>query len=156
MLQICAGAFGLAAAIGMAGAQEVRGPVVAGSAPVFMQLAQASPGVEPAPIAPLPGQLNLNDEQRQQILQSVEQAHPQSQPVPRAFAPAVGMTSPPELKLDPMPEPARAVPGVNKDHHFALLDNGMVMVVGENRLVVALISPGANGTTGKASSPPSR
>lgn len=125
------------------------GPAGAESMP---RLAQASPGIEPAPIKPLPGQLNLNDEQRQQIRESVEQASPVAQPVPRAFAPAVGMTSPPELKLEPLPEQARKVPGIEESHRYAMLENGMLMVVGSDRLVVALIGPGANQSTGSGGS----
>jgi len=142
-----AGAFALAAAIGgtSQGAQSEPAPRSGASSFIF---AQASPGVEPAPVTPIPGQLQLNSGQRDQIRRSVVEAGPKPQPVPRAFAPAVGMTSPPELKLDPLPEAARAVPGVTEAHRFALLENGMLLVVGNNRLVVALIGPSPDGTTG--------
>ena len=121
----------------------------AGSA---LRVAQASPGIEPAPIKPLPGQLNLSEEQRQQIRESVESAGPVSQPVPRAFAPAVGMTSPPELKLEPLPEEARKIPGINEKHRYAMLESGLLMVVGDDRLVVAVIGPKSNSTTGSGQS----
>jgi len=152
-----AGALVLAVAIGgMAQGAHAQAEPASRPGMSFFMLAQASPGVEPAPVTPIPGQLQLNNGQRDQLRRSVDETSPKPQPVPRAFAPAVGMTSPPELKLEPLPEAARAVPGVTEAHRFALLDNGMLLVVGDNRLVVALIGPARDGTTGSTDVQPGR
>jgi hypothetical protein len=155
-LTICAGAIGMLASVAVVGATEGRvqlaqAPAAQPAPPATAPAAPSptTPGVEPAPVAPIPGQLSLNADDQQKIRQSVEAATPPVQPVPRAFAPAVGMTSPPELKLEPVPEPARGIGGVGENHRYAMLDNGMLMLVGDNQLVVALIGPNG-GTTGSS------
>lgn len=105
------------------------------------------PPTAETPPVPIPGQINLDEAQLQKIRAGVEAANPARQPVPRAFAPAVGMTTPPELELEPLPADLKEIPGLGEGYQYAVLDTGVIMIVGEQRLVAALIGMG-NGTTG--------
>lgn len=66
----------------------------------------------------------------------------EQQPVPRAFAPAAGQTAPPELKLTPLPPELQQIPGIAKHHQCARLEGGTILIVGEQRLVAAMILSG--------------
>ena len=121
--------------------------------------AQNAPGDQPSPqvprstsIDPAPGAereaipgflfrglLRLTAEQRRQISQSVGQVNAEQQPLPRAFAAAVGQTAPRELNLASLPPVLLEIPGLEKHHQFAVLDNGTILIVGEDRLVTAMI-----------------
>jgi len=117
---------------------------------------QASPGAtrEPIPDVLLRGQLNLTPQQRQQMWQSVERTNVEEQPIPRAFAPAVGQTAPPELKLTPLPEDLQQmIPSVGTQHQFARLERGTILIIGEARLVVAIIGPHEGGAAAQPSTP---
>jgi hypothetical protein len=84
-------------------------------------------------------------EQRQQIRDAIEQTKVEEQPVPRAFAPAVGQTAPPELKLTPVPQHLEQISGVARQHQFARLERGTILIVGEDRLVIEMMSPNEGG-----------
>jgi len=88
------------------------------------------------------GQLKLTPEERRRIRQSIEQTNVEEQPIPRAFAPAAGMTAPPELTLTPLPQDLRQISGIGTQHRFARLKGGTILIVGEEGLVAAMISPG--------------
>jgi hypothetical protein len=100
---------------------------------------------QPAPDLLIRGQLILTPQQRQQIREAIEQTNVEEQPIPRAFAPAVGQTAPPELKLTPVPEQLEQVSGVSRQHQFARLERGTILIVGEERLVIGMMSPGEGG-----------
>jgi hypothetical protein len=103
------------------------------------------------------GQLNLTPQQRQQIWQSVERTNVEEQPIPRAFAPAVGQTAPPELKLTPLPpDLQQMIPGLGTQHQFARLERGTILIIGEGeaRLVVAMIRSDDVGAVAPPSTPP--
>ncbi|SRR6266540_1758970 len=122
------------------------GPATTGQAPGSAR--------EPIPDLTIRGQLMLTPQQRQQIWQSVARTNADEQPIPRAFAPAVGQTAPPELKLTPLPqELQQMIPGIGTQHQFARLERGTILIVGEGeaRLVVAMIRPDDVG----AATPPS-
>jgi hypothetical protein len=57
------------------------------------------------------GQLRLTLEEQRRIRQGIEQTNVEEQPIPRAFAPAPGMTAPPELTLTPLPQDLQQVSG---------------------------------------------
>jgi len=117
---------------------------------------QVFPGAtrEPIPDVLLRGQLNLTPQQRQQMWQSVERTNVEEQPIPRAFAPAVGQTAPPELKLTPLPEDLQQmIPSVGTQHQFARLERGTILIIGEARLVVAIIGPHDGGAAAQPSTP---
>jgi hypothetical protein len=121
---------------------------VAGSpAPDLSTSGQATSATprQPAPDLLIRGQLILTPQQRQQIREAIEQTKVEEQPVPRAFAPAVGQTAPPELKLSPVPEQLEQVSGVARQHQFARLERGTILIVGEERLVIGMMSPGEGG-----------
>jgi hypothetical protein len=105
---------------------------------------QASPSEtrERSPDPLIRGQLQLTPEERRRIRQSIEQTNVEEQPIPRAFAPAVGMTSPPELRLTPLPQDLQQGSGVGAQHRFAKLKGGTILIVGEEGLVAAMIGPG--------------
>lgn len=116
-------------------------------------LSQASPDTaRSVPDILIRGQLILTPQQRQQIRQSIEQTNVEEQPIPRAFAPAVGMTAPPELRLTPLPKDLEQFSGITKQHQFARLERGTILIVGQDRLVVAMIAPG-EGRVGAAPPP---
>lgn len=105
---------------------------------------QAAPGArggEPIPPFMIPGQLSLAPEYRRQIRQSIERTNVEQQPVPRAFAPAAGQTAPGELKLTSLPQDVQQIPGITKHHQFARLEGGTILIVGDDRLVAAMIGP---------------
>jgi hypothetical protein len=85
-------------ALGVAADAEV------GRVPEPAMTGQTSPSEtrERIPDLLIRGQLKLTAEERQRIRQSIEQTNAEEQPIPRAFAPAAGMTAPPELKLAPL------------------------------------------------------
>jgi hypothetical protein len=87
------------------------------------------------------GQLRLTPEERRRIRQSIEQTNMEEQPIPRAFAPAAGMTAPPELKLSPLPNHLQQISGIGAQHRFARLTGGTILIVGEEGLVAAMIGP---------------
>ena len=87
------------------------------------------------------GQLKLIPEERRRIRQSIEQANVEEQPIPRAFAPAAGMTAPPELTLTPLPQDLQQISGIGTQHRFARLKRGTILIVGEEGLVAAMIGP---------------
>lgn len=91
------------------------------------------------PLIQTPGQLSLTAEQQKAIRERIAQQGASPQPVPRAFAVAVGMTSPPELRLRPLPEDLRDLPRLRKNHRYALLDTGALLIVSDRRLIVAVI-----------------
>ena len=124
--------------------------------PGSMSTGQAPSGVEreAVPGFLFRGHLRLTAEQRRQIWQSIQQTNTEQQPVPRAFAPAVGMTAPPELKLTSLPPALQSIPGVEKHHQFAVLETGVTLIVGEDRLVAAMIQS-AEGKRDDASPAPS-
>jgi hypothetical protein len=104
--------------------------------------AQAPARTVPAPgFSSISGVLNLSEEHRQRIREWMERDKPEVQPVPQAFAPAVGMTTPPELRLAKLPDELRDLPGITEVHQYVLLDTGLLMIVGDRRLVTALIAP---------------
>ena len=118
---------------------------------------QPSPGAarEGIPDLLIRGQLILTSQQRQQIWQRVERTNVEEQPIPRAFAPAVGQTAPPELKLTPLPQDLQQmIPGIGTQHQFARLERGTILIIGEGSLVVAMIRPDEGGV-GAAAPPPS-
>jgi hypothetical protein len=94
---------------------------------------------EPIPELLIRGQLNLTPEERRRIRQSIEQTNVEEQPIPRAFAPAAGMTAPPELTLSPLPQNLQQISGIGARHRFARLKGGTILIVGEERLVAAMI-----------------
>jgi hypothetical protein len=102
---------------------------------------QASPSEtrEPIPDLLIRGQLNLTPEERRRIRKSIEQTNVDEQPIPRAFAPAAGMTAPPELTLSPLPQDLQQISSIGTRHRFARLKGGTILIVGEERLVVAMI-----------------
>ena len=87
------------------------------------------------------GQRKLTPEERRRIRQSIEQTNVQEQPIPRAFAPAAGMTAPPELALTPLPQDLQQISGIGTQHRFARLKRGSILIVGEEGLVAAMIGP---------------
>jgi hypothetical protein len=102
---------------------------------------QASPS-EPRERIPdllIRGQLRLTLEERRRIRQGIEQTNVEEQPIPRAFAPAAGMTAPPELRLTPLPKDLQQISSVGAQHSFARLKGGTILIVGEERFVVAMI-----------------
>ena len=100
---------------------------------------------QPVPDLLIRGQLVLTPQQRQQIREAIEQTNVEEQPVPRAFAPAVGQTAPPELKLTQVPEHLEQVSGVTRQHQFARLEGGTILIVGEERLVIGMLSLSERG-----------
>ena len=104
---------------------------------------QASPSEtrERIPDLLIRGQLNLTPEERRRIRQSIEQTNVEEQPIPRAFAPAAGMTAPPELTLTPLPQDLQQISGIGTQHRFARLKRGSILIVGEEGLVAAMIGP---------------
>jgi hypothetical protein len=52
------------------------------------------------------------------------------------------MTSPPELRLTPLPQDLQQGSGVGAQHRFAKLKGGTILIVGEEGLVAAMIGPG--------------
>ena len=143
------GSFAAAEKNGMA---QQPSPMVPGS----MSTGQPSAGAEgeAVPGFLFRGHLRLTAEQRRQIWQSIQQTNAEQQPVPRAFAPAVGMTAPPELKLTSLPPALHGIPGVEKHHQFAVLETGVALIVGEDRFVAAMIQS-AEGKRDGASPAPS-
>ena len=109
--------------------------------PGSIESGQVSPEREAVPEFLFPGHLRLTAEQRQHIWETIQQTNPEQQPVPRAFAPAVGMTAPPQLKLASLPPALENIPSVGKHHEFALLETGVILIVGEDRLISAMIGP---------------
>ena len=105
---------------------------------------QASPSEtqERNPDLLIKGQLKLTPEERRRIRQSIENANAEEQPIPRAFAPAAGMTAPPELTLTPLPQDLQRVSGIGAQHRFARLKGGTILIIGEEGLVAAMIGPG--------------
>jgi hypothetical protein len=105
---------------------------------------QAPPGEtrERIPDVLIRGQLNLTPEERRRIRQSIERTNVEEQPIPRAFAPAAGMTSPPELRLTPLPRDLQQISGIGAQHRFARLTGGTILIIGEEGLVVAMIGAG--------------
>lgn len=120
-------------------------PPSASAPPASPSPAPGSPSEAPL-IAPVPGQLTLSEQQRQQIRRQIEADNPDIQPVPRAFAPAVGMTTPPELRLKPVPAELQSIPGISRQHHYVMLKSGTLMIVGDRRLVTAMIGPAAGAS----------
>ena len=49
------------------------------------------------------------------------------------------MTAPPELKLQPLPLEVQQIPGIKEHYRFAMLERGILLIVGDDRLVVAMI-----------------
>ena len=135
------------------GTDQQASPMASGS----MSTGQASPGAEreAAPGFLFRGHLRLTAEQRRQIWQSIQQTNAEPQPVPRAFAPAVGMTAPKELKLASLPPALQNLPGVEKHHQFAVLETGVILIVGEDRLVAAMIQSDEGKRDGASPAPPS-
>jgi hypothetical protein len=110
-------------------------------APAPATTGQASPSEtqERIPDLLIKGQLKLNPEERRRIRQSIEKTNAEEQPIPRAFAPAAGMTAPPELTLTPLPQELQQFSGIGTQHRFARLKGGTILIVGEERLVAAMI-----------------
>ena len=129
-----------------------RGPV----APKSLSTAQSSPGVEREEIPGFlfRGQLRLTAEQRRKIWQGIQQTNAEQQPVPRAFAAAVGQTAPRELTLASLPPSLQNMPGLEKHHQFVLLNTGVTLIVGEDRLVVAMIQPDEDRPNGAGTGRP--
>ena len=150
---ITAGLLGSFAAAADNGPDQQAGPMAPGS----MSTGQASPGAEreAVPGFLFRGHLRLTAEQRRQIWQSIQQTNTEQQPVPRAFAPAVGMTAPKELKLASLPPTLQNIPGVEKHHQFAMLETGVILIVGEDRLVAAMIQSDEGKRDGASPAPPS-
>ena len=94
---------------------------------------------EPIPDPSTRGQLALTPQQREQIRQSVKQTNVEEQPVPRAFAPAAGMTAPPELQLTPLPQELQQIAG--GPYQFARLKQDIILIVNSERLIVAMLLP---------------
>ena len=61
------------------------------------------------------------------------------------------MMAPPELKLTPLPYDVRQLLRVGEQHQFAILTPGTILIVGEERLVVAMI--GAEERAPQSSAP---
>ena len=114
------------------------------SAPEPAMTGQAAPSEtrEAIPELLIKGQLKLSLEERRRIRQSIEQTNVEEQPMPRAFAPAAGMTAPPELMLTALPQDLQQISGIGTQHRFARLQGGTILIVGEERLVAAMIAPG--------------
>jgi hypothetical protein len=125
-------------ALGVAADAEV------GRVPEPATTGQASPSEtrERIPDLLIRGQLRLTPEERQRIRRSIEQTNVEEQPMPRAFAPAAGMTAPPELTLTPLPQDLQQISGVGTQHRFARLKGGTILIVGDEGLVAAMIGPG--------------
>ena len=136
--------------LGFAGVDTERREISPARLTITAQAMPASPR-EPVPELLVRGQLTLTAHQRQQVRERIQQAAVQEQPVPRAFAPAVGMTAPPELKLTPLPHDIRQLLRVGEQHQLAILTPGTILIVGEERLVVAMI--GAEERAPQSSAP---
>jgi hypothetical protein len=110
-------------------------------APAPATTGQASPSEtrERIPDLLIRGHLKLTPEERRRIRQSIEQTNVEEQPIPRAFAPAAGMTAPPELTLTPLPQDLQQISGIGTQHRFARLKGGTILIVGEEGLVAAMI-----------------
>lgn len=140
-----------------AAAQNAPGDQPSQRAPRPTSIAPAPPGAEREAIPGFlfRGQLRLTAEQRRQIWQSIGQINADQQPVPRAFAAAVGQTAPRELNLASLPPKLLDIPGVEKHHQFAVLDTDVILIVGEDRLVVAMIQSDERQGDSRTSTPPS-
>ena len=126
-------ALGIAADAG-AGRHPPPEPATTGQAP-------PSETRERIPDLLIRGQLKLTAVERRGIRQSIEQTNVEEQPIPRAFAPAAGMTAPPELTLTPLPQDLQQISGMGTQHRFARLKRGTILIVGEEGLVAAMIGP---------------
>lgn len=131
-----------------------RLPILLAQAPVPPGQASSGAGWEAPPAFVFRGQLRLTAEQRRQIWEGIQQSKAEQQPVPRAFAPAVGQTAPQELRLTSLPPSLQAVSGLEKQHQFAVLNTGAILIVSEDRLVVAMIQPEDGNALGNTSPAP--
>ena len=131
-----------------------RFPILLAQAPAPAGQASLGAEREAIPAFVFRGQLRLTAEQRRQIWQGIQQSKAEQQPVPRAFAPAVGQTAPQELRLSSLPPSLQGVSGLEKQHQFAVLNTGAVLIVREDRLVVAMIQPEDGNAPGNTSPAP--
>jgi hypothetical protein len=122
-------------------AADIEAGRQSGPAPESATTGQAPPSEtrERIPELLIRGQLRLTPEERRLIRQGIEQANVEEQPIPRAFAPAVGMTAPPELRLTRLPQDLPQISGIGTQHRFAKLKGGTILIIGDEGLVVAMI-----------------
>jgi hypothetical protein len=94
-------------------------------------------------------ELNLTNQQKQTIAQSVQTET--GQPAPAGFLPRVGAAVPQSLTMRQLPSTVAAQVPAARNLEFAKLDSNEVLLIDpKDRRVAEIISP-AGGTTGSAS-----